>query len=35
MTNKKCSNQKLLASGYEFKYPTYREGYRAVLAAKE
>ncbi len=35
MTNKKCSNQKILASGYEFQYPTYREGYRAVLAAKE
>ncbi len=29
--NKRCSNQRLLASGYVFKYPTYREGYRDML----
>lgn len=32
MRNKICNNQLLRDSGYEFKYPTYREGYRAVLA---
>jgi nucleoside-diphosphate-sugar epimerase len=30
-TNKRCRNDRLLASGYTFRYPTYREGYRAVL----
>lgn len=29
--NRRCSNQRLLDSGYEFLYPTYREGYRALL----
>jgi nucleoside-diphosphate-sugar epimerase len=29
--NKRCSNRRLLAAGYRFRYPTYREGYRAVL----
>jgi nucleoside-diphosphate-sugar epimerase len=29
--NKRCRNERLLASGYEFEYPTYREGYRALL----
>lgn len=32
MRNKICNNQQLRDSGYEFKYPTYREGYKAVLA---
>ena len=30
-SNKRCCNDRLLASGYTFRYPTYREGYRAVL----
>jgi nucleoside-diphosphate-sugar epimerase len=30
-TGKRCSNALLTASGFEFEYPTYREGYRAVL----
>jgi nucleoside-diphosphate-sugar epimerase len=30
--NKRCSNQHLLDSGFEFTYPTFREGYAAVLA---
>lgn len=30
-TGKRCSNARLTASGFEFTYPTYREGYRAVL----
>ena len=31
-TNKRCRNAKLLASGYIFHYPTFREGYSALLA---
>lgn len=34
-TNKRCSNARLLASGYVFQYPTYRQGYTAVLAAEQ
>jgi nucleoside-diphosphate-sugar epimerase len=30
--SKRCRNQRLLDSGYEFRYPTFREGYAAVLA---
>jgi nucleoside-diphosphate-sugar epimerase len=29
--NKRCRNDRLVASGYTFAYPTYREGYRAVI----
>ena len=32
-TNKRCRNAKLVASGYVFRYPTFREGYAALLAA--
>lgn len=32
-SNKRCSNRKLVATGYEFRYPTFREGYGALLAA--
>jgi nucleoside-diphosphate-sugar epimerase len=32
-TNKRCRNAKLVASGYVFRYPTYRDGYTALLAA--
>jgi len=28
---KRCSNDRLLDLGYEFEYPTYREGYRAAI----
>jgi nucleoside-diphosphate-sugar epimerase len=31
-TNKRCRNHKLIASGYVFRYPTFREGYAALLA---
>lgn len=31
--NKRCHNQRLLASGYNFRYPNYRSGYTALLAA--
>lgn len=30
-TNKRCSNERLLHSGYEFRYPTFREGFAALL----
>ncbi len=30
--NKRCSNAKLLAEGFQYRYPTFREGYRQVLA---
>lgn len=30
--NKRCKNAKLVSSGYAFRYPTYREGYVALLA---
>jgi len=30
--NKRCRNARLLGSGYSFRYPTFREGYAAVLA---
>lgn len=29
--NKRCSNARLKATGYRFQYPTFREGYAAVL----
>lgn len=29
--NKRCRNARLVQSGYTFRYPTFREGYRAVL----
>jgi nucleoside-diphosphate-sugar epimerase len=32
--NKRCSNQRLVATGFTFAYPTYREGYRAVLTGE-
>lgn len=31
---KRCSNTLLRATGFELAYPTYREGYRAVLAGE-
>jgi nucleoside-diphosphate-sugar epimerase len=33
--NKRCSNARLRRAGYQFEFPTYREGYRAVLAATD
>lgn len=29
--NKRCRNDRLVASGYVFRYPTFREGYTALL----
>jgi nucleoside-diphosphate-sugar epimerase len=31
-SNKRCSNARLLHSGYRFRYPMFREGFDAVLA---
>ena len=31
LTSKRCSNRRLRELGYEFVYPTYREGYRAAI----
>lgn len=33
--NKRCRNDRLLASGYRFRYPTFREGYTSVLEGLE
>ncbi|MEE9171876.1 MAG: SDR family oxidoreductase [candidate division NC10 bacterium] len=33
--NKRCRNTKLVNSGYRFQYPTYREGYAALLSGGE
>jgi nucleoside-diphosphate-sugar epimerase len=33
LTSKRCSNDRLRKLGYEFYYPTYREGYRAAIKA--
>ena len=33
-SGKRCSNARLRKSGYRFRYPTYREGYAAVLAGE-
>ncbi len=30
--DKRCRNDRLVATGFRFTYPTFREGYRAVLA---
>jgi len=30
-SNKRCSSRRLQASGYRFRYPSFREGYRAML----
>lgn len=31
-SNKRCRNARLVASGYSFRYPGYRDGYSALLA---
>lgn len=33
--NKRCSNARLLATGFRFRYPTYREGYEALLRRRD
>jgi hypothetical protein len=32
--DKRCSNRRLTATGFTFRYPSFREGYRAVLAGE-
>ncbi len=31
-TDKRCSNERLRSLGYDFRYPTFREGYREAVA---
>ncbi|MBN1585983.1 MAG: SDR family oxidoreductase [Candidatus Omnitrophica bacterium] len=33
-TNKRCSNERLLSTGYKFKYSTYREGYKELIGCQ-
>ena len=33
LTSKRCSNERLRELGYEFRYPTFREGYRDAIEA--
>lgn len=33
-SNKRCRNDRLRSTGFEFEYPSYREGFRAVLAGR-
>jgi nucleoside-diphosphate-sugar epimerase len=33
LTSKRCSNDRLRERGYEFRYPTFREGYRDAITA--
>ena len=33
--NRRCSNQRLLATGYQFKYPDFRSGYAELIAEFE
>ncbi|MFN8005515.1 MAG: SDR family oxidoreductase [Terriglobia bacterium] len=30
-TNKRCRNSRLVAAGYQFRFPTFREGYSALI----
>ena len=32
-SQKRCANDRLRETGYEFRYPTFREGYRAAIDA--
>ena len=34
ITGKQCQNKKLISLGFEFQYPTFREGYRSLLKSK-
>ncbi len=34
-SSKRCSNDKLRQLGYEFGYPTYRDGYRDAISARQ
>jgi nucleoside-diphosphate-sugar epimerase len=33
-SNKRCSSARLAASGYDFRYPTFREGFEAIIAGE-
>ncbi|ELZ13674.1 NAD-dependent epimerase/dehydratase [Halovivax asiaticus JCM 14624] len=34
LTSKRCANDRLVTTGYEFTYPTYRDGYRAAIESR-
>ena len=34
-SNKRCSSARLVASGYIYRHPTFREGFEAILASGE
>lgn len=34
-SNKRCRNDRLIESGYEFQYPSYKEGYGQILSEKD
>jgi len=34
-SNKRCRNTRLVAAGYAFRYPSFRQGYTAILTAAE
>ncbi|MEL7061587.1 MAG: SDR family oxidoreductase [Acidobacteriota bacterium] len=34
-SNKRCSNRRLRASGFRFRFPDYRSGYESLLVARE
>ncbi|MGE3539573.1 MAG: SDR family NAD(P)-dependent oxidoreductase, partial [Candidatus Tectimicrobiota bacterium] len=34
-SNKRCSNARLVAAGYTFRYRSFRDGYTALLSARE
>lgn len=34
ISGKRCSNKKIKSLGYSFKFPTFREGYEALLASR-
>ena len=33
--NKRCSNQRLLDSGFKFRYPSFKDGYAEMLLRRE
>ncbi len=35
LANKRCSNARLRAAGYQFRYPTFRDGYRSLLVERK
>ncbi len=34
-SNKRCQNHRIVKTGFVFQYPTYKDGYRAIIAAQK